>query len=222
MNYMDLIQFIREHFLHALPVILVGLFAAVIALERFWALFFKYQLEGQGKFFERVRELVLADRLQEAVALCDLYPDKPVTRVVREGILRAHQPEESIADGLQLSVSENSEALSKRTGFLSTFANVATLMGLFGTIVGLIQAFNAVGKADPQQKQAILTAGISTAMNATMMGLGIAIPCMLVYAFLVNRANRLSAQLDQSAIKTLDLLRQRTYGIQHDDVKRVA
>ncbi len=220
---MGILMEMKNNFAHVLPILIAGVVAVAIVAERLRALFWVYPLQGKDKFFERIRELVMSDRLPEAVALCDLYPSKPMSRVTKEGLIRAHQPEEMVGDGLQLAVSEASQKISKRTQFLATIANVATLLGLFGTIAGLIQSFEAVGSADAQQKSAILAAGISTAMNATMLGLGVAIPCMVAFSFLMNRSNRLTVELDQAAIRTLDLLRQRHYGTdQNNNSKRTA
>jgi biopolymer transport protein ExbB len=212
---MENLSGIRENLSHIAPIAITGVIAVAIIIERTKALLLTYPMTGQDKFFERVRDLVMNDRMNEAVALCDMYSQKPICKVTKEGLLRAHQPEEMIADGLQLVVSESVQKIAKRTGFLSMIANVATLLGLFGTIAGLIQSFEAVGQADAQQKSAILAAGISTAMNATMMGLAVAIPCMVAFSFLMNRSNRMSVELEQGAIRTMDILRQRQYGLTH-------
>ena len=93
---------------------------------------------------------------------------------------------------------------------LSMLANVATLLGLIGTILGLIQSFEAVGSADAQQRSALLAQGISVAMNHTLWGLSIAVPCMVFFSFLMNRTNRLKAELDRAVVRTLDILKQRS------------
>jgi hypothetical protein len=116
-----------------------------------------------------------------------------------------------IEDGLRIATHEAQSLVQKRIGYLATIANVSTLLGLFGTILGLIHSFEAVGHADAQQKSALLSAGISTAMNATLLGLGVAIPCMIAYSFLVNRANQLTSQIEDASLKTMDLLKQRFY-----------
>jgi biopolymer transport protein ExbB/TolQ len=131
--------------------------------------------------------------------------------VVKEGLKRANQPEGLIEHALQIAVGEVTQKVQARTAFLSTIANVATLLGLFGTIVGLVQSFTAVGSANAQQRSALLAQGISTAMNATMLGLAIAIPCMIAFSYLMNRTNRLTAEIDRSALRTMDLLKQRYY-----------
>jgi biopolymer transport protein ExbB/TolQ len=131
-------------------------------------------------------------------------------------LLRAHQPESLIENSLEIAIHEAQQSIQKRTAFLSTIANVATLLGLFGTIAGLIHSFEAVGQADPQQKSALLAAGISTAMNATMMGLAVAIPCMVAFSFLMNQSNRIVAEVEQSAVRILDLLKQRFYRVEQE------
>jgi len=208
---MDIMGFLRDNFLHVAPILAAAFVALAIILERTRALFLVYPIRDRKNFFDKIRALVMADRLVDAVALCNAYGRSPIAQVVKEGIMRAHQPEEMVADGLQLAVGEMNQDVQRRTAFLATIANVATLLGLFGTIAGLIHSFQAVGSADPQQKSVLLAAGISTAMNATMLGLAVAIPCMVAFSFLMNKTNRLSADIEHSAIRTLDILRARYY-----------
>ena len=205
------INFLTNHLSHAAPILIVGALSVIITLDRFRALTMTFPMRGTDSFFEKIRNLVMADRIGEAVALCERYRRKPVANVVREGLLRAHQPEGLIEHGLQLAVGEAIEKVVARTSFLATIANVATLLGLFGTILGLIQSFEAVGNANAQMRSAMLAAGISTAMNATMLGLGVAIPTMIAFSFLMNRSNRLNSHIDRSAIRILDILKQRFF-----------
>lgn len=212
-------DFIIGNFSHTLPVILAGIFAVAIVMDRVKMVFFTYPLAGRSKFYHRIRELVMADKVQDAISLCDQYPEKPAAQVVKEGLLRAHLPEQMVNDGLNIVVGEWIENVSKRTAFLSMIANVATLLGLFGTIAGLIKSFEAVGGANPQDKSRLLAEGISVAMNATMLGLGVAIPAMVAFSFIMNRTNRMVSELDQCSLETLDIIRQRAYGV---ETKRVA
>jgi biopolymer transport protein ExbB len=208
---MDFLLFIQNHFLHALPVLLAALFGIAIVLERSRSLIQVYPLKDSKAFMHKIEELVARNEIPQAVALCDQYIEKPVARVVKAALLRSHLPDEAVEQGLGIAMSEESQKIGKRTPFLATIANVATLMGLFGTIVGLIQSFQAVADADPAQKSALLSAGISTAMNATMLGLGVAIPCMVAYAFLMNRTNKLNGDVEEAALKSLDVLRMRYF-----------
>lgn len=204
-------DFMKNNIAHVAPILLAGGFAVAIIVERSKALYTTYPIKDQQGFFDKITDLILAGKLSDAVALCDRYQNKPVARVVKQGLLRAHQPESLIEHGLQLAVGDATQPIQKRTSFLAMIANVATLLGLLGTIAGLIHSFEAVGHADAQQKSALLAAGISTAMNATMMGLGVAIPCMVAFSFLMNKTNKLISEIDQSAVRTMDILKQRYY-----------
>ena len=217
---MKFFEFLVSNIGHVAPILIAGIFAIGIIAERVKVLFKVYPLNGRHQFMDRIRDLVIHDKIQEAISLCEQYPEKPVPQVVKAGLQRAHLPEQMINDGLNMVVGDWADSIGKRTAFLSMIANVATLLGLFGTIAGLIQSFEAVGFADPQQKSAILAAGISTAMNATMLGLGVAIPGMVAFSFLMNRTNHLVGELDQTVLETIDIIRQRSYGI--DQVKRSA
>lgn len=96
--------------------------------------------------------------------------------------------------------------LSRRLPHLNVLANVATLLGLLGTISGLITAFSAVGAADPAQRSAFMAAGISTALNATAFGLIIAIPTLLLQGFLVGMVDGVAEQVDEMAIRLTQAL----------------
>jgi biopolymer transport protein ExbB len=211
-------DFMRNNFLHVAPILIAAGFAVAIIVERSRALFKIYPIENTRDFFEKLTDLVISGKVAEAISHCDRYSEKPVAQVIKQGLLRAHQPETLIEHGLQIAVGEAAQTIQRRTSFLATIANVATLLGLFGTIAGLVSSFEAVGHADPQQKATLLAAGISTAMNATMMGLAVAIPCMVAYSFLMNKSNRLISEVDSSAIRTMDILKQRYYSAESNSL----
>lgn len=95
---------------------------------------------------------------------------------------------------------EENTRVEKRIGFLAMFANVATLVGLLGTITGLIHSFAGIANANPVEKAAILSNGISLAMNTTAYGLIVAVPALIMYAVLQNRASRLNEDLNKAAL----------------------
>jgi biopolymer transport protein ExbB len=212
-----LLQFIQEHFAHVAPILAAGAIGVAITFERSVALMFTYPLERPRAFYDKVRNLVLNERISEAIAYCERHRSKPAANIVREGLLRAHQPESVIAHGLEIAVGEAHERIGARTAFLATIANVATLLGLLGTIMGLIESFEAVGSASAQQRSALLAAGISTAMNATMLGLAVAIPCMIIFSYLTNRTNKLNAEADRAAVRVMDFIKQRYFAGNHDE-----
>ena len=102
-------------------------------------------------------------------------------------------------------VQENSR-LEKRTGFLATIGNVGTLLGLLGTVVGMIASFSSVASVNPVEKANLLSQGISMAMHSTAYGLIMAIPALVMFAVLQNRANTLAEDLNQAALMVFNWL----------------
>ena len=211
----NLLKFINENFAHVAPILAMGGLAVIIIIERSNALLFRYPLMRQRAFFDKIRNMVMTERISEAVAFCERYSSKPAAMVVKEGLLRAHQPESVIAHGLEIAVSEAQQRVLARTSYLATIANVATLLGLLGTILGLIQSFEAVGSANAQERSKILAQGISTAMNATMLGLAVAIPAMVAFSFLINKTNKLNSDIERAAVRIMDFIEQRYFAPQH-------
>ena len=121
---------------------------------------------------------------------------------------------EEIANAIEEATLEVVPNITKRTPTLQSVANIATLMGLLGTIMGLIEAFDAVAKAPPDQKTAMLTASIAIAMNTTAFGLIVAIPTLIFYIFLNNHAKKILDEMDQYSVKLQNLLVSRGKGAQ--------
>ena len=112
---------------------------------------------------------------------------------------------EDVQGGIDEAMTKVIPRVEARLHYLPNLANVATLLGLLGTIIGLIQDFTAVSMADPAQKASLLAQGISVAMNNTAFGLIIAIPTMLAYTFLQSRANRIIESLEEHALRLVNL-----------------
>lgn len=203
---MEFFDFIKNNFMHVAPILISGMIALAIIVERAQTLFKTYTIQNTEGFFEKMKELVSKGRINDAAALCNQNSGKPCAELIRSALDRAHQPEELIMNAIEISRNKYAEKIQKRTSYLATIANVATLLGLLGTIAGLIESFAAVGHADPQQKAALLANGISTAMNATMLGLAVAVPCMIVFSFYINKANRLVSELEAAGLMVLDAI----------------
>jgi biopolymer transport protein ExbB len=102
--------------------------------------------------------------------------------------------------------------LKKRVQILWSIANIATLVGLLGTVVGLIRAFGAVSAAKPEERSALLAKGISEALNNTAMGLGIAVTCIIAHAILSSASKKQVSDLEAFALKLENLLAESTQG----------
>lgn len=186
-------------------------FMVAIAFERAYYIWVKSNINAP-KFMAEVRRLVTAGKYSQALQLCDALKDKALPRVVSAGLRQVSATGTDDFRAIQNSVDEGTleviPKLQERTGFLAMIGNVSTLIGLMGTIYGLILAFSAVSQAgyDAAQKSAFLAAGISTAMNTTLTGLAIAVPAILIYTFLHNKTLKIIDEIDEHTVKLINLL----------------
>ncbi len=203
-----LMKFAVDNYILDGAIISMGLFGMALIMERVKALFFDYSIKVDP-FMARVNQLIEADKIEEAITFCAANDKKPLPYVIKRILERSDRDDQAIEASLDIAASEIAPRLAKNLGYLSMVSNVVTLIGLLGTVVGLIMSFKAVSFADPAQKQTLLADGISLAMHATAMGLLVAIPVMVCYSFLHARQNRLFTEIDQNSSKTIELLKSR-------------
>jgi biopolymer transport protein ExbB/TolQ len=183
-----------------------AVFAVAIAVERFIYILIKSDINA-SKFMQEIHKLIKANKASDALELCQSAGDRALPKVIGSG-LRAVVKKDSDADfrTIQNSVDEGMleviPKLEQRTHYLAMLANVATLIGLMGTIYGLILAFRAVSAPgiDPTEKARLLAAGISTAMNTTLAGLLIAVPSTLFYSYLQSRTKKIIDEIDEHSV----------------------
>ena len=123
--------------------------------------------------------------------------------LARQGSVRRR---DDIEIAMEESMMEIIPQLEKRTPYVALFSNIATLLGLLGTIMGLIEAFTAVANADPAEKADLLSASISVAMNTTAFGLMVAIPLLIIHANLSSKTTEIVDSLEMASVKTLNLI----------------
>ena len=197
--------------LYMYVIALVGTFALAIAIERIYYIQVRSNINA-SKFMAEIRKMVRAGEIKKALALCEAAPNKALPRVVGAGLRRVAETEVTDFRSIQNSVDEGTleviPKLQERIGFLAMLANVATLLGLMGTIWGLILAFRSVSAAgiDAAEKARMLAAGISAAMNTTLLGLGVAIPAILIYTLLHNKTTKIIDEIDEHTVKLINLL----------------
>ncbi|MFH0921088.1 MAG: MotA/TolQ/ExbB proton channel family protein [Fibrobacterota bacterium] len=114
-----------------------------------------------------------------------------------------------IEEGVQEAAIREMPRLMQRLNYLSLFANIATLLGLIGTISGLQASFSSLASVEASKKAALLAAGIAEAMNCTAFGLITAVPCMVLYTFLYNKQHQISKDLDESLVRFLNYLKKK-------------
>ena len=186
-------------------------FAVAIIVERIVSLMFRFNLNAPP-FMEQITKLVLTGNIDRAVKLCGAAPGAPLARVIRAGLTRANRGELEVAKALEESVLEQTPPVSARIQWLWSLANIATLVGLIGTIIGLIGTFKSLGNVPADQKQALLSKGISEAMNNTAFGLTIAVSCIVAHLFLTAYAKRMIETVELNAMKLENLLSRRNAG----------
>jgi biopolymer transport protein ExbB len=143
------------------------------------------------------------------------------TGLARQGTVRRSDDIEKAMRGSML---ESIPQMEKRTHYLATFANLATLLGLLGTVSGLIHAFTAVATANPAEKANLLAASISEAMNCTAFGLMVAVPILFLHAFLQTKTSELITSIETAAVKFLTVMadRQSARTLSRVELARVA
>jgi biopolymer transport protein ExbB len=195
------------------PIAGMSIIGLAIMVERFIFLFFRYNINGNA-FMAQIQKLVMANNIDRAIKLCNAAPAAALPKVIKAGLTRANKGEIEIQNAVEEATLEVIPSIQKRTNSLQAVANLATLMGLLGTIIGLIQAFEAVESAAPDQRAAMLTASISIAMNTTAFGLMVAIPCMGAHIVLAGVTKKIIDEIDQYSVKLENLLISRGRGAQ--------
>ncbi len=202
---MELIKFFQTGGPFMYPILLVLALGLAISLERF--LYISRTQSRTRKIWEQLVPMLKAEDFDRAKKLTETV-NTPVSTMLNYGFARksANSNRDSIESAMEEGIMETMPDLEQRTHYLATFANIATLLGLLGTIIGLIQAFTAVAGADPAEKADLLSASISVAMNTTAFGLVAAIPLILIHSFLVTKTARLIDNIEMVGVKCLNII----------------
>jgi biopolymer transport protein ExbB/TolQ len=177
-----------------------------IVVERFAFQLSKYRVNSK-EFFAQVKKLVQAGNIDRAIKLCEAS-DYPILQLVKSGLTHANKGPDEIDAALSEKLSELKPQAEKRVGALWSLANIATLIGLLGTVSGLILTFGAIAAPGLTQadKQRMLSNGIAEAMYNTALGLGIAVFCMITHIVLHTRAKNIQHDLEATMERTFNLL----------------
>ncbi|HRO66635.1 MAG TPA: MotA/TolQ/ExbB proton channel family protein [Pseudobdellovibrionaceae bacterium] len=176
--------------------------SVAIIIERAYALFMNRK-PNQKALSKLLSDDIQNGNLEKALKRAQqMGINNPLGTVASAGIQAAMDlgGKEEIQMKMDEVLLEESSRVEKRIAFLAMFANVATLIGLLGTITGLIHSFAGIAEADAAQKAVILSQGISLAMNTTAYGLLVAVPALVMYAVLQNRATKLVEDLNKAAL----------------------
>ena len=206
---LGIIGFFKAGGLFMFPIMLILAIGTAIIIERYK--FIKKSWTDGSALWNRLEESIKANRLEDAIKECSLS-EAALPKVLSAGLEKAksvklkRESREELENHLEEAMLEVMPELERRTHYLPTLANVSTLLGLLGTIIGLIQSFQSLAVADPSQKAFLLAQGVSVAMNTTAFGLIVAIPIMLCYSYIQSRTIKIVDTLDAYSIKLVNLL----------------
>lgn len=200
------VRFFQEGGPFMYPIALVLLVGLAIAIERFIYLS-AVRRRNRVAFEKGILPALQKQDYQRAMKAAN-SSDSAIASIMGAGIGRLlnNRRREDIEYAMEEGLMEVLPRLEKRTQYLATLANVSTLLGLLGTIIGLIAAFTAVANADPSQKATLLSESISVAMNTTAFGLMSAIPLLMFHALLQTRTNDIVDSFEMAGVKLLNII----------------
>jgi len=203
----DVIRFIQDGGFFMYPILLILFVGLGITIERF--MFLGRVKKANKALWDEVYPSIQKGDTDKALKVVK-DNETEIGRILEYGLTRNRSAKnvEDVETSMEEALMEVLPRLEARTPFIATFANVATLLGLLGTVQGLIVAFAAIANADPAEKGNLLSSSISVAMNTTAFGLVVAIPLLLAYAFLQSRTGEVVESLEMASIKLLNALRQ--------------
>ncbi len=209
--YTTTVKFFQEGGLFMYPIAIVLGLGLAIAIER-WV-FLTLTTAKNKALWNAVTPYLKAGNLAGAVQVTS-KSGAAIGQIMTYGLnrVRSARRREDVEQAMEESLMEVMPRLEKRTHYLATFANIATLLGLLGTIVGLISAFTAVATANPAEKADLLSASISVAMNTTAFGLIVAIPLLLVHTLLQTKTTEIIDSLEMASVKFLNTITERSGG----------
>lgn len=206
--FYSIVAFFVSGGLFMYPILLVFAVGVAIAIERYITL---ARVKNKNEnVWERVQPVLSKGDFEHARKLTS-EDDSTVSQVLNMGLSLqgAVRRREDIEIAMEESMMEIVPRLEKRTAYVALCSSIATLLGLLGTIMGLIQAFTAVANANPAEKADLLSASISVAMNTTAFGLIVAIPLLVVHAVLTSRTGQIVDSLEMATVKALNVFSRR-------------
>ena len=203
--YNAIVEFFQSGGLFMYPIVIVLALGAAIAVERY--IFLSISRSTNRKIWNSLMPLLNKGDFKRASSIMS-KSKSAIAKVLTYGLSRttSARRRDDIGTAMEEGLMEVIPQLEKRTHYLATFANIATLLGLLGTIIGLIQAFTAVAAANPAEKADMLSVSISIAMNTTAFGLIVAIPLLLMHTVLQTKTVELVDSLEMASVKFLNIV----------------
>lgn len=203
----DFIEFLQAGGVYMYPILVVLAIGLAIVIERI--IYLQLMKSRNQKVWDTVFPLISKGQFRQA-ADSVRSNNTAMARIISYGLERARSArrQDDVEMAMDEGLMEATPRLEARTPYIGTLANIATLLGLLGTIFGLIHAFAAVANADPAEKANMLSAAIAEAMNCTAFGLFAAIPLLLAHTFITSMANKITDSMEMATVKFMNIFRQ--------------
>lgn len=203
--FSNIVSFFQEGGVFMYPISIVLAIGVAIAIERY--LYLSYAKLSNRTMWQKLAPLLRGSNFAQAMAISS-KSKADIGKILTYGLSRvqATRSRDEIEMAMEEGLMEIIPRLERRTHYIATFANIATLLGLLGTIMGLIKAFTAVANANPADKADLLSASISVAMNTTAFGLMAAIPLLLIFAVLQTKTTDLVDSMEMATVKFLNVI----------------
>lgn len=199
----DLLEFIELGGFLMWPILACSVIAFAITLERLWR--YRRAQTGTREFMDALRPVLRQDRVQEAILLCD-ESDAPMARVAKAGLLKYERGKTAVREALEDAGRLEVPRLERYLGALATCTSVAPLLGLLGTVVGMVRCMVVITDKGGLVNPADLAGGIGNALVTTAAGLTVGIPALIAYNYLVSRVENLTLEMEVNSSELLDLL----------------
>ncbi len=187
------------------PSLAMAALGMAIAIERF--IFLRKARNENRKLWDQVLPLLQAGKFKDVQGMAS-SSESAIGKIISNGLTRMQSARrrEDIDNAMEEGMMEIVPRLEKRTPYIATFANTITLVGLLGTIIGLIKGFTAVSQVNPAEKSEMLSASISIAMNNTAFALMVAIPFLLIHAYLQAKTSEIVDGLEAAKVSFLNVV----------------
>jgi biopolymer transport protein ExbB/TolQ len=183
----------------------IGALTLMLLIERLWTL--KGLSVDKNDFNEHLFGMVLRGDIRQAITYCDSKP-APLTNTLKSGLIQVmnRRPDEEVQVAMDASVLRETPRIEGWTAFLAVFGNLATLVGLVGTVMGMIKSFQGVSRASGAEKAEMLSRGISEALYCTAAGLMVAVLAILAYGYFQVRIGRIINDMQESSMSMMNLV----------------
>jgi len=188
-----------------IPLVLLSFLAIYLLVERLITI--RNASSNPDAITDRVREYVRSGDVEGAIAYCK-DKDVPITRILQQGLERLGRPISEIQDAVQAAGKHETFELEKKTNLLASIAGIAPMLGFFGTVIGMIRAFQEIQNLQGNVNPSVLAGGIWEALVTTAAGLLVGILALFSYNFLIGRIRRLTNDMERSATDFIDLLQE--------------